>query len=198
MDPGGFAVNPARRIYLVLAFLLNAFAAIRIPEVGKKRGQQKASVQRQHLAVVLLQVLTLSIVAASPFCDRRNIAVLGDRDAVRFLGLGLYAIGFLVMHFAEAYLGKLFSLEVSIQEGHTLVTSGPYRYIRHPRYGGITIFALGIAMLFRSCVGLLLAVMTIGVLVWRIRDEEALMRREFGEEWEKYSSRTWRFIPFIY
>ena len=79
-----------------------------------------------------------------------------------------------------------------------LVTGGPCRFLRHPRYLGIIVFVAGIALVFHSWVGLILDVAIILVLVWRIRDEEALMHTEFGAEWEAYSRQTWRLAPFLF
>jgi len=38
----------------------------------------------------------------------------------------------------------------------------------------------------------------IGLILLRIRDEEALMRKEFGQEWDVYCEHSWRVIPFLY
>ncbi len=197
-DMAGFIEHPARLTYVILVIVLNAFAALRMPEVGKKREGQKTMVQRQHMVVVLLQIISLAIVLVGPYCDRRGLAFLGDRSVVRWLGLALYGIGFLFMHFAEVYLGRQFSVEVAIREGHRLITDGPYRYLRHPRYVGIILFAAGLALVCRSWIGLLLTLLTGVVLFWRIRDEEDLMRREFGGEWEEYVRRTWRLVPGLW
>ena len=197
-DVRGFFAQPARVLYIVFVILLNAFAAYRIPEVGKSHDPAKTTVARQHLTVIFLQVLSISVVLLGPFCDHRGIAVMGSQDTVRYIGLLLYFVGFLVMHFAEAKLGRQFSLEVSISEGHTLVTDGMYRYLRHPRYLGITTFTVGLSMLFRSWIGLGISGVTLLVLLWRIHDEEALMQKEFGGEWEAYARRSWRLLPFVY
>ncbi len=195
LDILGFLEHPARLSYVVLVLILNAFAAIRIPEIGKDRPAEQTTLRKQHRAVVLLQILSVAIVLAGPYCDRRDIAVMGDVDSLRAAGLCLYVAGFLLMHFAEAQLGKQFTMEVSIHQGHTLVTDGPYRYIRHPRYLGIMIFSLGLSFVFRSWLGLLCTALTILVLLWRIRDEDELMHREFGNEWEAYAHRTARLVP---
>ena len=197
-DVRGFFAQPARVLYIVFVILLNAFAAYRIPEVGKSHDPAKTTVARQHLTVIFLQVLSISVVLVGPFCDLRGIAVMDGQDTVRYIGLCLYLVGFLVMHFAEAKLGKQFSLEVALREGHTLVTDGMYRHIRHPRYLGITAFTVGISMLFRSWIGLGLSAATIMVLLWRIQDEEALMNEEFGADWKAYARRSWRLVPFVY
>jgi len=197
-DIRGFLGHQARLAYVVLTVLLQAGVVMLAPGVGRQGGGGKETVRRQRIAVILLQVLSLSIVIAAPWGDRREVGALGDEAWVRYPGLVLLAMGFLVMNWAEASLGKLFSIQVEVQEGHRLVTEGPYRLLRHPRYAGILLFNTGLALVFRSWLGLILVVALAGVLLWRVHDEEALMRREFGADWEAYSARSWRFIPFIY
>jgi protein-S-isoprenylcysteine O-methyltransferase Ste14 len=197
-DAQGFIDHPARLSYVVLVVLLNVFIVIKFPGAGRDAGKGKKIVQRQRLAVVLLQVISLAIVIAAPYCDRRGIAVLGGFDAVRYLGLGMFSFGLVAMQWAEASLGKQFSVQVTIQEGHRLVTDGPYRCLRHPRYLGVTIFTLGISLVFRSWLAMILVAALALVLIWRIHDEEALMRQEFGTDWEAYSQKSWRLIPFVY
>jgi protein-S-isoprenylcysteine O-methyltransferase Ste14 len=197
-DVQGFMAHPARLGYTVLVVLLQVFVVIKIPGVGRNRGTGKKTVLRQRLALLLLQGIPLAIVVAAPWCDRRAIAVLGEMNIVRYIGLGLLSVGFLGMHWAEALLDKQFSVEVTIQEGHELVTGGPYHYLRHPRYLGIMLFTVGISLVFRSRLALILVAALTLVLIWRIHDEEALMHREFGTVWEAYSQRSWRLIPFVY
>ncbi len=102
------------------------------------------------------------------------------------------------MNWAEDALGKQFSVQVTIQEGHQLVTGGPFRFLRHPRYLSIITFNVGIALVFRSGLALVLVAALILVLLWRIHDEEALMHEEFGKDWEAYSARSWRLIPYVF
>lgn len=197
-DARGFIDHPARLAYTVLVVLLQVFVVMLIPGVGRNRGDGEKSVRRQRLALLLLQVIPLAIVIAAPYGDRRDIAVLGEIEIVRYFGLGLFALGFMGMHWAEAVLDKQFSVQVTIQEGHQLVTAGPYRYLRHPRYLGIIIFTTGISLVYRSWLALILVAALTLVLLWRIDDEEALMHQAFGTDWEAYAQRSWRLIPFVY
>jgi protein-S-isoprenylcysteine O-methyltransferase Ste14 len=148
--------------------------------------------------VLLLQVISLALVIAAPYRDRRNIAVIGEAEIIRYVGLVLFVLGFVGMNRAEATRGKQFSIQVTIQDSHQLVTNGPYRYLRHPRYLGIIIFNIGISLVFRSWLALILVVALLLVLIWRIHDEEALMHQEFGANWEAYCQRSWCFIPYLY
>jgi protein-S-isoprenylcysteine O-methyltransferase Ste14 len=194
----GFLADPARLAYVILVSLIQAVLVIFWPGVGRQGRAGAQVVRRQRTVVVLMQVLTLAIIILAPFCDRRGIAVFDDTAYLRYLGLVLFALGFIGMNWAEAALGKQFSVQVTLQEDHQLVTSGPYRYLRHPRYACILLYNLGLALLFRSWLALLLVGLLAGVLLWRIRDEEMFMHLAFGSEWESYSQRSWRLIPWVY
>jgi protein-S-isoprenylcysteine O-methyltransferase Ste14 len=90
-------------------------------------------------------------------------------------------------------LGHRFSGLVAIQPGHTLVTNGIYSVIRHPSYLGLLVNSLGWGLAFRSGAGVLLAAITIVPILARIRAEEALLRSQFGAEYDAYRGRTSRY-----
>ncbi len=197
-DGRSFIDHPARLSYLVLVVVLQVYLVVRDPALGRNRGEGKALVARQRWAVLLLQILTLSVVLVGPCSDHRGIGVIAGFDLGRYLGLILFGAGFLLMNWAEATLGKHFSIQVTVQEDHRLVTSGPFRVVRHPRYLGIVLNNSGLALVFRSWLALLLVAALTVVLLWRIHDEEDLMRHEFGAAWETYARHSWRLIPFLF
>jgi protein-S-isoprenylcysteine O-methyltransferase Ste14 len=80
-----------------------------------------------------------------------------DGDSVRWLGVLLFAVGCMVRIWPVFVLGHRFSGLVAIQPGHALVTTGVYRFIRHPSYLGLLVTVFGWGLAFRSGVGLLLA-----------------------------------------
>jgi protein-S-isoprenylcysteine O-methyltransferase Ste14 len=85
-----------------------------------------------------------------------------------------------------------------VQNGHKLVTDGPYRYVRHPRYLGIIVFFVGISLVYRSWLALIFVTLLVVAILWRIRKEEQLLHRVFGIEWESYVRKSWRLLPFVY
>ena len=129
--------------------------------------------------------------------DRREFWTI-DHEAIRWLGVVLFAIGGVLRLWAVFVLGRRFSGLVAIQPGHALVTTGIYRLIRHPSYLGALLFAFGWGMAFRSGVGLLLAALFVPPLVARMNAEERLLQSEFGKDYDHYRSRTSRLIPGIY
>ncbi len=150
---------------------------------------------------VVRYVLELSLYIALiciPLFDRHNIAVFMEASIVRWLGVGLAAIGYGLIFWSGIALGRQYSADVTIQEDHHLVTSGIYQVIRHPRYLGIIALSLGISLIFRSWMGIIASIFFLSLLLYRIKDEEEVMHKEFGSEWELYCKRSWRLVPYLY
>jgi protein-S-isoprenylcysteine O-methyltransferase Ste14 len=197
-DLQGFFAHPARLGYTILTVLMLTVIVIVLPDAGSNRGKGIKTVNCHRISLILIQLISLGLLFAAPFLDRRNVALFGDIEAVRYLGLALYVLGVILMHWAEVALGEQFSVEVTIREGHKLVTSGPFRYLRHPRYLGVILMTAGISLVFNSWLALFPVAALALLLIWRIRDEDALLRGEFGAEWEAYAKRSWRLVPFVY
>lgn len=80
--------------------------------------------------------------------------------------------------------------------GRTLVTSGPFRFVRHPLYAAfLGPFAFGLALFLDGWVFLAWAALQYPIWHFNVRGEERLMRREFGEDYAEYCRRTGRFLP---
>ncbi len=94
-------------------------------------------------------------------------------------------------------LGKNLTDTVVTRKEHTLVTWGPYRWVRHPFYdvGFLEGLALGLMSANGLLAALFLAVMT--MLVVRSRVEEAKLIERFGKAYEDYAARTGRFVPLL-
>ena len=198
-DLSGFFKHPARIVtvaVIVLMMLVSAFimekAEVKFTRKGKKQ------VSRELITGVVLPTLfTMLIFLVSPYSDRRAFLAVGG-DALRYCGLAVLVLGAIFSIWGPARLGKQFSMGVTIQEEHKLITDGPFKYIRHPRYLGICLWVIGAAMVFRSVIGLTLAAIIAIIFIWRIYLEEDVLHKEFGSEWKEYSKRTKRLIPFIY
>ncbi|HVN68146.1 MAG TPA: isoprenylcysteine carboxylmethyltransferase family protein [Candidatus Binatia bacterium] len=145
-------------------------------------------------AVVALGILDTII---PPWTDRIGLWTI-DGDTIRWFGVALVAIGGALRLAPVFILGNRFSGLVAIQPGHTLVTGGLYGVIRHPSYLGLLLITLGWGLAFRSLAGVALTVLTVPVIVARIRSEEALLADQFGAEYAAYRARTSRLIPGLY
>jgi protein-S-isoprenylcysteine O-methyltransferase Ste14 len=194
----GYFQNRARLGYFFMMIVLTALAVLFVPDEGRGSGKGEKPLKRQKLTIVFLQVSSITILSAAPYCDRHALGVIGDSDVLRTLGLFLALTGYVLMNVAVITLGRQFSVEVTVQKNHQLITGGIYHFIRHPRYLGIILFMAGISSVFRSWAAVFLSVLTAAVLIWRIRDEEKLMHQEFTKDWEEYKRNSWRLIPYLY
>lgn len=201
-DWPGFLSLPQRLGYAmtIIAFgMVAGYEMIRRPEaLHGGRGQEGKLVPRQRIVRVLVTGMLLAALVLVPFADRHSIGVMANNSAARWLGLVLATLGMGLILWSGWALGRLYSPEVTIQKDHRLITDGPYRCIRHPHYLGGTMQGVGLSLLFRSWIGLALTGLFVAIVLFRISDEEALMRREFGPEWQAYCARSWRLLPGIW
>jgi protein-S-isoprenylcysteine O-methyltransferase Ste14 len=147
--------------------------------------------------LVAFALIMMMICYLPAYSDRIDFWTI-DADTTRWLGVILFAAGGTLRLWPVFVLGRRFSGLVAIQPGHTLVTDGIYGIIRNPSYLGMIVSAVGWGLAFRSVVGLLLAAFLIPPLVARIHAEEAMLRSQFGGEYESYCAHTWRLIPGLY
>lgn len=194
----GFFHHPARLLYCVITVLLQVVGVIVSPRDGKSPGEGIMPVQRQRAVRRVVRFLCAAILVVAPLCDRRSLATLPNSDLCRYIGLALFAIGSLLVIWTTVCLGRQLSFEVTIQKGHKLITDGAYRFVRHPRYLATLIWITGLALVFRSWLALGLVAPLALMLVWRMHDEETLLRNQFQSDWDAYAQRTFRLIPFVY
>jgi protein-S-isoprenylcysteine O-methyltransferase len=102
-----------------------------------------------------------------------------------------------VMISAQRALGRQFAYQARLIEGHRLVTSGPYRWVRHPIYFGLFGLVLGTGLVLSRWPAIpFFAILYAAGTVMRIRAEERLLHDEFGAEFEAYSRRVRAFFPW--
>lgn len=193
---GGLGAFLARPQFVAVALITLAMSAAALfTEGGLRRGEREARDNRWVLAAFAVIGLLSAYLPA--YTDRIGFWTIGG-DAVRWLGVVLFAAGGVLRLWPVFVLGRRFSGLVAIQPGHTLATTGIYGTIRHPSYLGLLINMFGWALTFRSGVGVLLVLLTLIPLLARIASEENLLRTEFGAAYDAYRARTWRLLPFLY
>jgi len=147
--------------------------------------------------IAAISIIGLVNLFVPAWTDRNDLWTL-DHEAIRWLGVALFAAGGALRIWPVYVLGYRFSELVAIQPGHRLVTGGLYRVIRHPSYLGLIVNTLGWCLAFRSGVGVLLTGLLIPPLIARTRAEERLLCDHFGAEYDACRSGTWRLLPGLY
>jgi protein-S-isoprenylcysteine O-methyltransferase Ste14 len=98
---------------------------------------------------------------------------------------------------ARVWIAGNWSSDVTLKRDHELITTGPYRWVRHPIYTGVLLALLGTALAVGEWRGLL-AVVLAGAAFWRkLGIEEAVMRRQFGAAYASYAEHVPALIPFV-
>jgi protein-S-isoprenylcysteine O-methyltransferase Ste14 len=193
---GGFAAFFSRPALIALAIALFALSGAALFTRGNlSPGEREDRGNRWVLIAFGLLGLLAGYLPA--YTDRREFWII-DGDAIRWLGVLLFAAGGALRLWPVFVLGHRFSGLVAIQPGHQLVTSGVYRVIRHPSYLGLLVNALGWTLAFRSGVGVLLTALMLLPLLARIHAEERMLQTQFGREYDGYRSRTSRLLPGLY
>jgi protein-S-isoprenylcysteine O-methyltransferase Ste14 len=109
----------------------------------------------------------------------------------------LIVIGLTISIWARRILGGNWSGSVTVKEGHELVQSGPYRYVRHPIYSGLLLMILGTGLASGQVHGLLAFPIALVSFWIKSRVEEQWMTAEFGERYATYKKTTWALIPYL-
>lgn len=193
---GGFAAffsNPARVAMGIVILVLTVASLFSSGNLSSGQKEDRGN----RWVFIAITVLALLLAYLPAYTDRKGILVI-DGDTTRWIGVGLSLVGGWLRLWPVFVLGNRFSGLVAIQPGHTLVTTGIYRKIRNPSYLGLLVGTLGWALVFRSEIGVVIAVLMVLPLLGRMNAEEKLLREHFGSEYDAYFARTKRLIPGIY
>ena len=126
---------------------------------------------------------------------------LGLPDPVLWVVAGLTVAwaGMLLRLWAVLTLGRLFTTTVVVRQEQAVVTSGPYKFVRHPSYLGVLILlgGFGLALGDLASATVMVVLPALG-LMWRIRVEEAALRGGLGERYVEYCRGRARLVPWIW
>ncbi len=186
-------VGPIAPIILVAALAL--FLLL----VARKTGapSDEAGAKRSGLSVLGI-VIQIAAFACVGMGDVRvgyaaTSAVSLEQAAMTLLLAGITCGLFAA---SKRALGRNWSIVARTRSEHELVTWGPFAYARHPIYSALFVWLLAMAVAFGHYWGLILGVPLywIGTIL-RIREEERLLRDQFGAGYEAYAKRVKRFVP---
>ena len=134
----------------------------------------------------------------------RPVAILAPQAHVEILAqlsifaIVVFALGVMLRWASILYLGKFFTIDVSVAVDHKIIDTGPYRLIRHPSYSGLLLMWLGIGMSTGNALALLVIMLPGIGLLYRIKIEESVLAESLGSSYREYMHKTKRLIPFVY
>ena len=121
-------------------------------------------------------------------------------DVIAWAGLAVLWCGIALRVWSIRTLGRYFTFTVQTSTDQPVITTGPYRVLRHPAYTGLLLALIGIAILTtRNWLSLLVLIPFVVVgLIYRIQVEERALLQDLGDTYRSYTATHKRLIPYIW
>ena len=126
-----------------------------------------------------------------------RLALTPHTDLAEAIGAVVCVLGLAVAVWSRRTLAGNWSATVTFKQGHELVQTGPYRFVRHPIYTGILLMILGsITTVGQLHCWLGFLILAIGFWI-KLKQEESLLLRHFPDEYPAYRNRVKALVPFL-
>jgi protein-S-isoprenylcysteine O-methyltransferase Ste14 len=149
------------------------------------------------IRILLIIVVAAVVVALLQVSSFWRFFGYQSSESVQAIGVILCGAGVAFAIVARRHLGRNWSGTPSMKEGHELITSGPYRFVRHPIYTGM-LFAIFGSALAGGIVWLAVFIIFSANFLYRIPIEERYMVQLFPDEYPEYKKTTKVLVPFIW
>jgi protein-S-isoprenylcysteine O-methyltransferase Ste14 len=163
----------------------------------RTRAKEGTKTWDRWLAGPLFSPLWLAIYAVAGLDKRHSWSLVPAPLAV--VGVGLAGLGYGVAVWAmrtNRFYGRY--VRIQTDRGHTVVTDGPYRFVRHPAYAGLTLFMAATAIALESLWALIPASAVVAVLVVRTALEDRTLQEELPGYREYAQSTRYRLLPGVW
>ena len=162
----------------------------------------KAVAMRESAFSRLSHYLPLAVAIYLLAAPRVPIGVLDDRFAPLSLwlvqvGAALTFAGIAFAIWARVWIADNWSSDVTLKRDHELIVTGPYAFVRHPIYTGILVALIGTALAVGEWRGALAVVLACAAFWRKLTIEEAVMRRQFGEAYDRYAEGVPALVPYL-
>ena len=177
------------------AFLASLIPAQRV----RASAEGETTARRSRASIVGVAIQGLAIGFTSIGIQRATLDPLSAKALVEAAAVALLmAATVWLFVWASRTMGRNWSIVARTREDHTLVTAGPFAWIRHPIYTAMFLMMIALAIGLGHLARLLIAVplYALGTAI-RVRIEERLLRTAFGSAYEEYANRVKRFIPGV-
>jgi protein-S-isoprenylcysteine O-methyltransferase Ste14 len=183
-------------VMVVVALTISGYFRRKAQRVSGERVSRRADGTPMALALAVGGLsMWLSIAAYVVNPEWMAWAALPLPVALRWAGAVVSATALPLVYWLFSSLGRNITPTSATLKQHTLVTHGPYRWVRHPLYSIGTAFVLGIGLMAANGFIALMAVAAFVVLAIRTPTEEANLIAKFGDDYRAYMQRTGRFLP---
>jgi protein-S-isoprenylcysteine O-methyltransferase Ste14 len=183
---------------VALHLTLALWAALELGLRVRERLQGRGSAVRDRATRALIAVTLGAAVALAAVTESRATPprLPGPHRAA---GLIVIWMGLAIRVWAIAALGRAFRTTVEVDPGQAVVSTGPYRWVRHPSYTGLLLIVTGFGLAAGNWLVLVIcAVLPLPAVLRRIHVEEAELAGVLGDRYRAYQAKTKRLIPGIW
>ncbi len=173
-------------------WIFAAYWLITALRVNRTKEREKSA---DRLATVVVVVVAYELLFAHWRLGALDLRFLPDTEWFAWAGIAITWVGVAVAIWARYCLGVYWSARVTLKEGHQLICSGPYAYVRHPIYTGMLVGCIGAAVVVGEWRGIVAVILLLLAHSRKAMREESLLTREFGEEYAAYRRRTGFLFP---
>jgi protein-S-isoprenylcysteine O-methyltransferase Ste14 len=188
-------------VFLLFIMVFNRIIpALRAKKSEEKIWPDKKAIKNEGKTTFFLRILLFVLFLAflilySIYPPFMNLIHVNFSIWLRCLGTLFAFIGVVLWIYSQAVLDKYWSPQLQVQNEHKIITSGPYRVMRHPIYTSMFIWVIGLAIFTANIGFALIALLTIIGLILRVPKEEKMMIEHFGDEYKKYMQITGSIFP---
>ncbi|WP_422122545.1 methyltransferase family protein [Planococcus sp. X10-3] len=182
-----------------LDWIFTAIALLWVCEfiLFRNRGTGEEDAVEKRSFLLIFGALSGTIAVAAILGEMRSFEPVNSW--LKATGVLFFAGGVVLRYWGILHLKSQFTRHVTVRQGDGIVSTGPYRKLRHPLYTGLLLIAIGMALFFQSLVAAIFGGVLVGwALAKRMDGEEALLLAEFGEEYREWMEKRARLIPFLY
>ncbi len=130
--------------------------------------------------------------------DLLKIELWQNTLAIKLIADSLTFIGLLIMLWARKTLDKNWSADIVLKENHDLIISGPYAFVRHPIYAGLSLMVLGVVIYVNTLAFTIFFIIFFFGAYYKAKKEEKLLISHFGEQYVTYKKRVKTLVPFFF
>jgi protein-S-isoprenylcysteine O-methyltransferase Ste14 len=170
------------------------FSAIGVKKSVKGGRWWRGAGLRVLVIATILLALRLQFFRALVIDSEREVAASSALLAPA--GTAVCILGLASAVWARVHLGRNWGQPMSLKEGHELITTGPYAFVRHPIYTGILVAMFG-SLLVEGALWLILLAVSGVYFIYSATVEDTLMSHEFPNLYPDYKRRTKMLIPFL-
>jgi protein-S-isoprenylcysteine O-methyltransferase Ste14 len=169
-----------------------------VASVGAKKTKRSESGLSRLTYTLPLLVGVFLMVAPPAHRGSLGMYFVPADDSTRWFGAALTIAGVALAIWARRRIGRNWSRNVTLKEGHELIRSGPYARIRHPIYTGILLAGLGTAIEIGRIAGLIGLALGWASFWLKAKREESFLTEEFGAAFEAHRKQTGMFLPKLF